>query len=144
MISRRPYLIRAMYEWMVDTDQVPHLLVDATLPDVEVPDAYVDDGRIILNVSPTATQELLLGNEEIAFRARFGGQPRLVRFPVQAVLAVYARESGEGMMFGGELPEEQDARETPESADTPQESRAESEKGGERPRKGRPDLKVIK
>lgn len=139
MISRRPYLIRAMHAWMVDTGQVPYLLVDTTLPGVDVPEGYIEDDRIILNVSPTATQELVLGDEQIRFNARFGGQPRSVFLPVQAVLAIYSRESGEGMMFGGELPEEQG----PETAESTGGSSGDADKK-DRPKKGRPDLKVIK
>lgn len=136
MISRRPYLIRAMHAWMVDTDQVPYLLVDTTLPGVDVPEGYIEDDRIILNVSPTATQGLVLGDEMVSFNARFGGQPRNVSLPVQSVLAIYSRESGEGMMFGGELPEEQ----SPEGG----ESGTGEGNDNDRPKKGRPDLKVIK
>jgi stringent starvation protein B len=102
MISRRPYLIRAMHEWMVDNGETPHLLVDAARPDVVVPVDYVQDGKIILNVSPSAVEGLQLNNEMIAFRARFGGQAREVSLPTRAVLAIYSRESGQGMLFNEE------------------------------------------
>lgn len=102
MRSRRPYLLRAMHEWMVDCGQTPHLLVDARVEGVVVPPGSVDEGRIVLNVSPAAAHRLVLGNERVEFDARFGGVSRHVVVPVGAVLAIYARESGEGMMFGQE------------------------------------------
>ena len=104
--SRRPYLIRAMHEWMTDNSQTPHLVVDAGIAGAEVPKAYVRDGRITLNVSWQATQSLKLGNEWIEFSARFGGVPQQVRVPVAAVLGIYARETGQGMLFqdDGDVP----------------------------------------
>lgn len=96
---RRPYLLRAMHQWMSDSGLTPHVLVDTYLPGVDVPKAHVRDGRIVLNISLSATRHLDLGNELLSFEARFGGVPRLVRVPVAAVLSVYARETGEGMVF---------------------------------------------
>jgi len=100
--SRRPYLVRAMHEWMTDNGQTPHLVVDAGVPGTEVPKAYVRDGRITLNVGWQATQELKLGNEWIEFAARFSGVPQQVRVPIAAVLGIYARETGQGMLFQDE------------------------------------------
>ncbi len=97
--SRRPYLVRAMHEWMTDNGQTPHLVVDAGVEGTEVPAAYVRDGRITLNVSWQATQGLKLGNDWIEFAARFGGVPQQLRVPVVAVLGIYARETGQGMLF---------------------------------------------
>jgi len=97
--SRRPYLVRAMHEWMTDNGQTPHLVVDAGATGAEVPQAYVRDGRITLNVSWQATQGLKLGNEWIEFDARFAGAVNRVRFPLSAVLGIYSRETGEGMVF---------------------------------------------
>jgi len=97
--SRRPYLVRAMHEWMTDNGQTPHLVVDAGVAGTEVPKAYVRDGRITLNVGWQATQSLKLGNEWIEFSARFGGVPQQVRVPIAAVLGIYARETGQGMLF---------------------------------------------
>ena len=97
--SNRPYLIRALYEWLVDNDLTPHLMVAADREDVVVPGQYVKDGRIILNVCPTAVQMLELGNELISFSARFGGVPTAVSVPPSAVLGIYARENGQGMLF---------------------------------------------
>lgn len=97
--SRRPYLVRAMHEWMTDNRQTPHLVVDAGIAGTEVPKAYVRDGRITLNVSWQATQDLKLGNDWIEFSARFGGVSQQVRVPLAAVLGIYARETGQGMLF---------------------------------------------
>ena len=99
---RRPYLVRAMHEWMTANNQTPHLVVDATVASAEVPRAFVRDGRITLNVSWQATQALKLGNEWIEFSARFGGVAQQVRVPVTAVLGIYARETGQGMLFQDE------------------------------------------
>ena len=98
-VSRRPYLLRAMHEWIIDSGHTPHVIVDAMRPGVEVPAAYVKDGKIVLNLSMTATQRLQLKNEGIDFDARFAGVVHHVRVPMQAVLGVYARETGEGMIF---------------------------------------------
>ncbi|HEY7378127.1 MAG TPA: ClpXP protease specificity-enhancing factor [Steroidobacteraceae bacterium] len=97
--SRRPYLLRAMHEWISDNRQTPHLVVDAEAEGVDVPRQYVKDGKIILNVSHHATTGLKLGNESIEFTARFSGAARAVHVPIRAVLGIYARESGQGMIF---------------------------------------------
>src|SRR5688572_10970970 len=99
---RRPYLIRAMHEWMTANGQTPHLVVDAVSGPAELPRAYVRDGRITLNVSWQATASLKLGNEWIEFSARFGGVSQSVRIPVASVLGIYARETGQGMLFQDE------------------------------------------
>ena len=96
---KRPYLLRAMHQWMTDGGMTPHLIVDAEREGVEVPRAYVKDGKIVLNVSYDATQRLELGNDWLEFDARFAGVAHHVRVPISAVLGVYARESGEGMVF---------------------------------------------
>lgn len=99
--SRRPYLIRAIYEWVLDNDLTPHLLVAADADGVEVPSQFVtEDGKITINVSPSAVRDLQIDNELIHFSARFSGQPYQVSVPPGAVLALYARENGEGMLFG--------------------------------------------
>ena len=109
MTPSRPYLIRAIFEWIVDNSMTPYLLVDAEQPGVEVPRQHVQDGKIVLNVAPTAVNALDMGNDEIQFRARFSGQDTPLRVPVPSVLAIYARENGQGMAFAddgdGEPPE---------------------------------------
>ncbi len=99
MTSNRPYLIRAIHAWVVDNGCTPYLLVDATAAGVVVPVEHVEEGRIVLNISPTATERLMLGDDAIGFDARFGGRPTAVHVPISAVLAIYARENGQGMMF---------------------------------------------
>ncbi len=102
MTSHRPYLLRALYEWISDNGMTPHLLVDANGAAVQVPRSAVKDGRIVLNVAERAVQRLEMGNDVIQFSARFGGVSQSVSVPVGAVLAIYARETGQGMA----LPEE--------------------------------------
>ena len=99
MSSSRPYLIRAMHEWIVDNGLTPYLLVDAQQDSVEVPTEFIEDGKIVLNVSPTAVEHLELGNDWISFQARFGGRPVDISIPAAAVQAIYGRETGEGMVF---------------------------------------------
>jgi stringent starvation protein B len=115
LTSRRPYLLRAMHEWITDNAQTPHIVVDATVAGVEVPQAYVRDGKIILNVSHSATHGLTLGNDRVGFRARFGGATHDVVVPVAAILGIYARETGQGMIFaeGEEPPPEPPAPDEP-------------------------------
>ena len=105
MRSRRPYLLRAMHEWMGDSGLTPHVIVDATRPGVAVPSAFVKDGKIVLNISLSATQRLQLLNESLQFDARFSGVVHHVHVPITAVLGIYARETGEGMVFNENEPE---------------------------------------
>lgn len=131
---KRPYLLRAMHQWMSDSGHTPHLIVDAERPGVEVPRAYVKEGKIVLNVSMNATQRLMLNNDAVEFDARFAGVIHHLRFPVSAVLGIYARETGEGMVFsdqdiGPEPP--------PGSSTTPNSDEKEKENK-------RPQLKIVK
>ncbi|WP_188150008.1 ClpXP protease specificity-enhancing factor [Teredinibacter waterburyi] len=103
MTSSRPYMIRALYEWIVDNDFTPHIVVNALAGGVEVPQQYVNkEGQIVLNVAPRAVATLELGNKAISFNARFGGIPTDIYVPSHAVLGIYARENGQGMMFDSE------------------------------------------
>ena len=129
-LPKRPYLLRAMHQWITESGNTPHVIVDAGHEGAQVPRAYVKDGKIVLNLSEGATQRLRLGNQDVEFDARFAGVVHHVHFPVSAVLGVYARETGEGMVFS-----EQDLAAEPASGAKPE------EKGGG-PR--RPHLKVIK
>ncbi|MDA9556366.1 ClpXP protease specificity-enhancing factor [Vibrio sp.] len=99
MTPRRPYLLRAFYDWLVDNELTPHLVVDANLPGVRVPLEFVQNGQIILNLAPRAVGNLELGNEAVTFQARFSGQPHSVIVPLYAIQAIYARENGAGTMF---------------------------------------------
>ena len=99
MNSNRPYLLRGLHEWILDNELSPHILVNANAAGVQVPTQYVKDGKIVLNVSPESIRGLNLGNDEIRFSARFGGNPYDISVPVRAVLAIYAKENGKGMIF---------------------------------------------
>jgi len=99
MTPSRPYLLRALYEWIDDNAMTPYILVDAGVAGTEVPQQFVQDGKIVLNIAPRAVQHLALGNESVSFQARFSGNPMQVSVPLQAVLAIYARENGRGMVF---------------------------------------------
>ena len=137
MNSSRPYLIRALYEWIVENDCTPHLLVDADYPGARVPPGYAKDGQVVLNVSPSAVRHLHMDNDAVSFEGRFGGVPQSLFIPAAAVLAVYARENGQGMVFEVEasLAEEGELEE-PDDGSPPD---------GEPPRpSGRPSLKVVK
>ena len=104
MTSNKPYLIRAIYDWIIDNNLTPYLLVSADYPEVQLPSDYVKEGRIVLNISPQACRGLHLNNDRIVFTARFGGMAeQIVVFPA-AVLAIYAKENGAGMEFTLEEP----------------------------------------
>ena len=130
MTSNRPYLIRALYAWLVDNGLTPYLLVDATHKRVMVPNEYVDGGRIVLNINPKAVSNLEMGNDWISFSARFSGASQEVMLPPGAVLGIYAKENGQGMLF----PSEEGTEENASPDDEP-----------EPPKPGRrPSLKVVK
>lgn len=133
--SRRPYLLRAMHEWISDNSQTPHIVVDASVQGVEVPRQYVQGGKIILNVSNHATSGLTLGNDIVRFRARFGAATYDVTVPVAAVLGIYARETGQGMIFS-----EADAPPPPESPQPPSDGSPTNTES----KRGKPTLKVVK
>jgi stringent starvation protein B len=137
MKSRRPYLLRAMHEWITDSQCTPHVVVDASVAGVEVPRQYVQDGKIVLNVSWSATSQLQLGNDELSFSGRFGGASLHVRVPLAAVLAIYARETGQGMIFS-------DEGEGPPPSGPPQEPATKEGDGPPKDGGGRPKLKVVK
>ncbi len=105
MTSNKPYFVRAIYDWIVDNELTPYLLVDAEYPNVEVPQEYVNAGRIILNISPRACRGLHIENDKIVFTARFSGQTFQIFVDPNAVLAIYAKENGRGMEFGPEYDE---------------------------------------
>jgi stringent starvation protein B len=139
--SRRPYLLRAMHEWITDSGCTPHIVVDANGEGVEVPRQYVRDGKIVLNLSWTATSQLRMTNDEVSFQGRFGGASMTVKLPIHSVLAIYARETGQGMIFSDD-----DAGPTPQgpepAPDSP--SGADSERRNSGAAKQRPRLKVVK
>ena len=137
MNSSRPYLVRALYEGIVDNDCTPHMLVNSDYPKVQVPAGFASDGQIVLNVSPTAVRQLHMDNEAVSFEGRFGGVPHTLYVPIAAILGVYARENGQGMVFDLEEPLEADDEVEPDDDGPPP--------GSEPPRPtGRPSLKVVK
>lgn len=135
MNSSRPYLLRALYEWIVDNQCTPHLLVNSDYPQVRVPPGFASDGQIVLNVSPSAVRYLEMDNQAVSFEGRFGGVAHRLYVPCAAVLAIYARENGQGMVFELEAPEAEAVLAEEEGA-THQD---EPPKPG-----GRPSLKVVK
>ncbi len=138
MNSSRPYLIRAIYEWVVDNTLTPYMLVDATMPNVAVPERFVEDGKIILNIAPQAIGGLNLGNESVEFDARFSGIAQHVYVPVQAVKAVYAFENGRGMVFSDDEGDD-DGPINPNDSSPSDDSPNTGKKPG-----GKPSLKIVK
>jgi len=133
MTSSRPYLLRAMYEWIVDNGLTPHLLVFADEEGVIVPHEYVEGGKIVLNINPTAVRGLVIGNQEITFSGRFGGTPMDIVVPVQSAVAIYARENGKGMVF------------SPEDGETPTDPEGGPDSSGDTSDSGcRPALRIVK
>lgn len=128
MTPSRPYLIRALYDWIVDNGMTPYVLVNAEDDQVVVPRQFVEGGKIVLNVNPSAVQNLQLGNELVEMDARFSGTPMHISIPVMSVLAIYARENGKGMVFT-----EEEGNDTPPSGD-----------GSDTEKKKRPKLRVVK
>jgi len=153
--STKPYLLRALYEWCTDNGYTPHIAVRVDQM-TRVPREFVRDGEIVLNISFDATNQLQMGNEIIEFSARFSGKPHKIEVPVANVLAIYARENGQGMAFPVEEAaleegEESDVNEAiplesvPNSEITPGTPEAEAPSTGpDAPKSGRPHLKVIK
>jgi|TARA_B110000438_G_scaffold300774_1_gene353959 stringent starvation protein B len=107
MSSSRPHIVRALYEWILENECTPYLLVNAFDDNVEVPQEHVKDGQIILNIAPSAVQNLVIRNEAVDFDGRFAGIPKRVYVPITAVMGIYAKENGQGMIFEteGHLPE---------------------------------------
>ncbi|NLC62321.1 MAG: ClpXP protease specificity-enhancing factor [Gammaproteobacteria bacterium] len=142
MTSHRPYLLRALYEWIVDNGMTPHVLVDAGQPGVRVPQHAIKDGKVVLNIAERAVMHLQMDNESVRFSARFGGVSHPVDVPVSAVVAIYARETGQGMV----LPEDV-AGPPPGPGDdeppTPPDGNDDGTDPGDKPAK-RPHLRVVK
>lgn len=130
MTPNRPYLLRATFEWICDNNLTPHIAVDAHYEGVEVPQQYVKDGQIVLNIAPRAVSHFSASNDEVSFSARFGGMPTQIRVPINAVMAIFARENGQGMAF--------DPIEPPETPPpSPSSGKGDKAKSG-------PTLKVVK
>ena len=130
----RPYLARAIYEWICDNQLTPYLLVDATQPHTDVPVQFVKDGQIVLNLAPHAIHALHISNEAITFSARFGGVAKEIYVPVRAMLGIYAKENGQGLFF--------DPAEYADIEDTHVAQSSETKKEAE-PSKKKPSLKIL-
>lgn len=144
MTSHRPYLVRALNEWILENDCTPYILVNAFETGVLVPQSFVKDGQIVLNISPVAVQGLVISNEGIEFNGRFGGIPTRVYVPTAAILGIYAKENGQGMIFeiengsgGGPRPPEPPPDRKPRAA-------PKSAPAGGKGKGGRPSLKIVK
>jgi len=127
MTSSRPYLVRAIYEWLVDNELTPYVMIDAQFPHVQVPERFIEDGKIVLNVAPRAVVNLIMSNEALEFDASFSGMAQHIYVPIRAVKAIYAFENGRGMVFS----EDDDEVEPPPEATPPR-------------KKGKPNLKIVK
>ncbi|MFT4748209.1 MAG: stringent starvation protein B [Congregibacter sp.] len=134
MTPNQPYLLRAFYEWIVDNNLTPYIVVDAHYAGTQVPQEFVQDGQIVLNMSPASTGNLQLGLHDIMFDARFGGVPRNIVVPCPAVLAIYAKENGAGTVFTVE--------ENIGSGDS--EEKHVTDEDEKKPKKGKPTLTVVK
>lgn len=136
MKSSRPYLLRAIYEWLTDHGLTPYLMVDATAPFVRVPERFIEDGKIVLNIEPNAISHLHMGNEAVEFKARFSGVPYDIYLPIHAIAAIYAVENGRGMVFGEE---EDDVDGGGDDDNTPSERHPMTSKGSKKPH-----LRIVK
>jgi stringent starvation protein B len=146
MTSQRPYLLRALYAWISDNGMTPHLLVNAQVPGVRVPAHTIKDGQVVLNIADRAVAHLEMGNDSIRFSARFGGVNQQVVVPVWAVLAIYARETGQGMA----LPEEHftelgadDASETEDASESAPATQETPQPASDAPKRGS-HLRIVK
>ncbi|GAA4498537.1 ClpXP protease specificity-enhancing factor [Pseudaeromonas paramecii] len=142
MTPSRPYLLKAFFDWLLDNEMTPHLLVNARVPHVKVPMQYVQDGQIVLNISPSAVMAFTMDMDAVSFNARFGGVPFQVYIPMAAVLAIHARENGVGTFF----PPEPAYEEWLKEEDTIQATASDSPDDEPEPPRpsGRPSLRVVK
>ncbi len=131
--STKPYLVRALYQWMLDNELIPFIALDTTVPGVKVPVQYIQDGKIVLNISPVATQDLEISNTMLSFSASFSGLGYRIQAPMHAITMIYAKETGQGMAF-------------PESEDDTggDDGSSSSQKEAEKPKAKKPTLKVVK
>lgn len=136
MTSSKPYIMRALYEWIVDNDCTPYMLVAAEAPGVSVPEGFAENGQIVLNLSPSAVRNFTISNEAVSFEARFSGVPHQLYLPAYAVMALYAQENGQGMFFEPEVLSVEDM-------DPDESSQAEGEQSPPKPA-GPPSLRVVK
>ncbi|WNC68087.1 ClpXP protease specificity-enhancing factor [Thalassotalea nanhaiensis] len=131
MTSNKPYLIRAFYDWILDNDLTPYIAVDANYPQVMVPEQYIDEGQIVLNIAPASVGAISMAGDVIEFSARFGGKVQNLYVPFEAVGAIYTRENGVGSSFSVEYPEEAEGIVEQAEAAKPE-------------KKGKPTLSIVK
>ncbi len=141
MSSSRPYLIRAIYDWILDNSLTPYVLVDAMQPYVQVPEPYIEEGKIILNLAPLAVTGFAMNNEALEFKASFGGRLQHLYIPMTAILAIYAYENGRGLVFGLE---DETISEVAEGAETEEDTTGEDKKTPPKRPKGPPKLTIVK
>ncbi len=137
MTSNKPYLIRALYEWLADNNATPHIMVNTRHPDVAIPAGIDKDGQVVLNIAMPAVQGLQILNTHIEFSARFNGVPHDIYIPIQAVMAIYSQEDGEGMMFADDSSSSGAEQDNPPSGGSDEQQ----EKTG---KKSKPGLKIVK
>ena len=142
--SSRPYLIRALYDWIVDGDEDPYVVVDCFYPGVEVPETHIKDGQIVLNLAPRALSGWNMADFGVMFQTRFGGIPTEIILPYGAITAIYGKESGLGMAFGqepGGVPELPSGEtRTPAVEPAPEDAQEDAEP----PKRERPALRIVK
>ena len=143
MSPQRPYLLRALYDWLLDNNCTPHVVVDATQPYVNVPQEHVKDGQIVLNIHPAALTNFAMDLDHISFEARFGGVPRRIYLPMAAIIAIYARENGAGTIFEAE-PGLKPQEKADSQALTDVQSPSSDDNSEPTPPRKRPSLKVVK
>jgi stringent starvation protein B len=139
MSSSRPYLLRALYEWILENQCTPYIVVNAYAKDVQVPQEHVKDGQIVLNISPAAVHALQMNNQAVDFSGRFAGIPTPVYVPIEAVMGIYARENGQGMIFETEKP----SPEPPSDVTEPGGNSSKTKSAAPKTR-SRPSLRVVK
>jgi stringent starvation protein B len=131
MTSHRPYMVRALNEWILENNCTPYILVNAFAKNVQVPQDFVKDGQIVLNISPTAIQGLFINNDGIEFNGRFGGIPTPIYVPTTAIMGIYAKENGQGMVFETDDP-------------IPEPPTTDSDEPSSKVKNARPSLRVVK
>ena len=139
MTSSRPYIVRALYEWILENKCTPYVLVNAFDEGVQVPQEHVKDGQIILNITPSAVQSLSIHDSAIEFQGRFGGIPKHVFVPIEAIMGIYAKENGQGMMF--DLENDGSDPTDPEGPDEPPDPSSEDSVGSSNKK---PSLRLVK
>ncbi len=140
MTSNKPYLIRALYEWLVDNDATPHIMVNTTIADVMIPSGIDKDGQVVLNIATRSVQGLEIENTHVAFTARFSGAAHNIYIPINAIMAIYSMEDGQGMMFAEDMSTKADSVDENTAA-----SKSSVKKDvKKRSEKKKPGLKIVK